>query len=54
MLPGAGDGAHGVGVAGALGHTSHLTTITVHLPHTHGPVLKTNTHTHTTQILLFT
>lgn len=42
-LPGAGDGAHSVSVAGALGHTVHLTTVTVHLPHTHWPVLKTKT-----------
>ena len=41
VLPGAGDGAHGVGVAGALSHTAHLTTVAVHLPHTHWPVLKT-------------
>lgn len=40
VLPGAGDGAHSVGVAGALGHTSHLTTVTVHMPHTHWPVLQ--------------
>ena len=41
VLPGAADGAHSIGVAGALGHTVHLTTGTVHLPHTHWPVLKT-------------
>lgn len=33
MLPGAGDGAHSIRVAGAPGHTVHLTTVTVHLPH---------------------
>lgn len=35
MLPGAGDGAHSISVAGAPGHTVHLTTVTVHLPHAH-------------------
>lgn len=34
-LPGESDGAHSVGVAEALRHTSHLTAVTVHLPHTH-------------------
>ena len=41
--PGAADGAHGVGVTGALGHTSHQAAVTVHLPHTHWPVLETDT-----------
>lgn len=41
VLPGAADGAHSISVAGALGHTVHLTTVAVHLPHTHWPVLKT-------------
>lgn len=43
VLPGAGDGAYSVSVAGALCHTVNLTTVTVHLPHTHRPVLKTKT-----------
>lgn len=37
-LPGAGDGAHSIGVAGAPGHTAHVTS--VHLPYTNRPVLK--------------
>lgn len=40
-LLGAGDGAHSIRVAGAAGDAVHLTTVTVHLPHTHRPVLKT-------------
>lgn len=47
VLPGEGDGANSVGVAVALRHALHPTTVTVHLPHTHGPVLKTQ-HTNVT------
>lgn len=38
MIPGAGDGAHGIGVAVAPGHTAH--TSAVHVPHTDRPVLQ--------------
>lgn len=38
MVPGAGDGAHSIGVAVAPGHTAH--TAAVHVPHTDWPVLQ--------------
>lgn len=40
VIPGAGDAAHSIGVAGAPGHTAHMPA--VHLPHTNWPVLQTN------------
>lgn len=42
-IPREGDGAHSISVAGTPGHTVHPTTVTVHLPHTHWPVLKIKT-----------
>lgn len=40
VSPGAGDGAHSVGVVAALSHAAHLTAVLLHLPHTHWSVLE--------------